>query len=337
MIVNPIIPIWLMTIICIILVILIVYNKRKKEKKLKKSSNEIKNYNIIIELIIISLLFIINLRIMVPNGETNVINSDLNVMFVIDTSVSMRALDYDGSKERFEGVINDCCYIVDELSGCKFSIITFGDTAQRLIPFTTDSDMVQAELKAIKLENDLYAKGTSINVVNEELEKTLKKEKERQNGNSKIVIFFITDGEITQQGEKLESFANIQQYITDGAVLGYGTSTGGKMIYSLYENDTYSKNRYLYYYDEHYNQITAISKIDENNLKQIATDIGIDYIQMSKTENIDYKINDIKKQKNESLNNNDKINSYKDIYFVLAIPLGIMFIIKFIIIRRRIL
>ena len=147
---NPIIPIWLMTIICTLLVILLIYDRQKKIKRLKENSNKksnIKKYNIntIIELVIISLLFIINLRIMIPNGETKIIESNLDIMFVIDTSVSMRALDYDGEKERFEGVINDCCYIVDELSGSKFSIMTFGDTVQRLIPFTTDCDMVQAE------------------------------------------------------------------------------------------------------------------------------------------------------------------------------------------------
>ena len=62
------------------------------------------------------------------------------------------------------------------------------------------------------------------------------------------------------------------------------------MISSAYKDETESSNSYIYYYDNDYNSVTAISKIDENNLKQIASDIGIDYIQMSKTENIDYKI-----------------------------------------------
>ena len=83
--------------------------------------------------------------------------------------------------------------------------------------------------------------------------------------------------------------------------------------------------------------VTAISKIDEKNLKQIATDIGIDYIQMSKTDNINYKINDIKKQMNEALSNEDKITSYKDIYYLFAIPLGILLMTKFIVIKRKIL
>lgn len=338
---NPIIPMWLMTIICIILVIVLIYDKQKKIKKLKENSNKksnIKKYNIntAIEIIIISVLFIINLRVMIPNGEINTIESDLDIMFVVDTSVSMKALDYDGQKERLEGVINDCCYIVDELSGCKFSIITFGDTVQRLIPFTTDSDMVQAELKSIKLENDFYAKGTSINSVKSELEKTLKNENERNNKNSKIVVFFITDGEITKENEKLESFSNLKPYISDGAVLGYGTTNGGKMIYSLYEDSADGVDQYLYYYDDNYNRITAVSKIDENNLKKLSVDMGIDYIQMSKQENINYKIKDIKKKVNESATNEEEIASYKDTYFLIAIPLVILFIIKFSLMQRRI-
>lgn len=345
MIVNPIIPIWLMTIICVILIILIIYSKQLKEKITNKQNNEktirqknlIKQYiiNTSIKVSIVVLLFIINLRFMIPNGETMAINSDLSVLFVIDTSISMRALDYNGNKERFEGVINDCCYIVDELSSCKFSIITFGDEARKVIPFTTDTDMVQAELKAINLEDDYYAKGSSMNLVKNTLEQTLKEEKQRQNGNSKFVIFFVSDGEITKEGEVLESFSNIEQYTSNGAVMGYGTSAGGKMVSRAYADDTNSDYYYLYYYDDNYNRVAAISKLDETNLKKIASDIGIDYIQMSKTSNINYKLSDIKQQISNSQTTEEKISSYKDIYYYFAVPLVILLIVDFIVQKRR--
>lgn len=345
MIVNPIIPIWLMTIICVILIILIIYSKQLKEKITNKQNNEktirqknlIKQYiiNASIKVSIVVLLFIINLRFMIPNGETMAINPDLSVLFVIDTSISMRALDYNGNKERFEGVINDCCYIVDELSSCKFSIITFGDEARKVIPFTTDTDMVQAELKAINLEDDYYAKGSSMNLVKNTLEQTLKEEKQRQNGNSKFVIFFVSDGEITKEGEVLESFSNIEQYTSNGAVMGYGTSAGGKMVSRAYADDTNSDYYYLYYYDDNYNRVAAISKLDETNLKKIASDIGIDYIQMSKTSNINYKLSDIKQQISNSQTTEEKISSYKDIYYYFAVPLVILLIVDFIVQKRR--
>lgn len=349
MIINPIIPIWLMIIISIILILIIIYNKQLKsviinKQNIEKTPKQEKMFKqhiaySSIKIAIVILMFFINLRFMLPNGESIATNVDLNVLFVIDKSVSMRALDYDGNKERIEGVINDCCYIVDELNGCKFSIITFGDTAQRLIPFTTDSTMVQAELKAIVLEHDIYAKGSSMNIVNDILEKTLKNEAKRKEQTSKTVLFFITDGEITKEGEVLKAFSNIRPYISDGAVLGYGTEAGGKMLDSFYANDpNMDLNDDLYYIsyrDEDFKEIIALSKLDEKNLKQIASDINIDYIRMSKTSNIKSKLDSIKQKVTASQTIEDKISSYKDIYYYFAIILGFLLVIDFIIQKRR--
>ena len=346
MITNPIIPIWLMSIICLILILFIIFDKPLKEKISNKLNKEktnrqkqlLKQHTVssIVKTAIVITIFVINLRPMIPNGESTEMNFDLNVLFVVDTSVSMRALDYNGNKERIEGIINDCCYITEKLSGAKFSIITFGDTAQRIIPFTTDSDMVQAELKAIVLEDDFYAKGSSMNLSKEILEKTLKDEAKKQGNNTENVVFFVSDGEITKEEEKLDSFANIRQYISNGAVLGYGTTSGGKMISKAFEDEPSSEYYYLYYYDDNYNTVTALSKLDEQNLKQIATDLGIDYIHMSKQNDINYKLKDIKNQISKSQSTEEKTKSYQDIYYYFSIPLVILLIINFIIQKRRI-
>ena len=345
MITNPIIPVWLMTIICIFAIMLVIYNKQLKSKVSKNENNEMtprqknlaKQYVIDtgIKIGIIALLFAINLRFMIPNGENTAMNSDVRVLFAIDKSVSMKALDYNGNKERFEGVINDCCYIVDELSNCKFSIITFGDSAQKIVPFTSDTDMVQSELKSITLEDDNYAEGTSLNIVKEILEKTLKEESQKQEGNAKIVLFFVSDGEITKENEKLDSFASMKDYLFNGAVMGYGTKNGGKMVSSSPMEDLTQDSYYVSYYDENNKKTIAVSKIDESNLKQLASDFKIDYIQMSKTSNIDYKISDIKEKVAKEQSMEEKIKSYKDIYYYFAIPLAILLVIHFIIQKRR--
>ena len=346
MITNPIIPIWLMCIICAVLCFLILYDKSFKEKISNKLNNEktdrqnqlLKRFiiNSVIKILIVILIFVINLRPMVPNGENVVLNSDLGVLFVIDTSVSMRALDYNGNKERMDGIKEDCCHIVDELSGCKFSIITFGSEAKRVIPFTDDSDMVQAEIKAIQVESDNHAKGTSINTAKECLEKTLKTEKDNKNVNRDVIVFFITDGEITKEGEQLTTFANLKEYVSGGAVLGYGTTQGGKMVNSTYEDEPQSDNYYIYYYDDNYKKQTAISKLDENNLNRIAGDLGIEYIRMDRTDKVSNKLKDIKKQALNSQSSEKKIKSYQDIYYYFAIPLVILLIVNLIVQKRRI-
>lgn len=347
MIINPVIPIWLMSIISIIAIILIIYNSQLKDKILNKLNNskrattnvDVKKniISLIIKIAVVILLFIINLRFMVPNGESMAMTSDTSILFVIDTSVSMGALDYDGNKKRFEGVINDCCYIVDELSSCKFSIITFGDIAKKIIPFTYDTDMVQAELKAIQLEDENYAKGSSMNLARDILEKTVKAEKEREKekGSGDVIVFFITDGEITKEGEKLESFTGAKQNISNGAVLGYGTTEGGKMRKHYYKYTSYSDADYITYDEDGKMGITAISKIDEKNLKQISNDLGIDYIKMNKQSNINYKISDIKKKVSKSLTEEQKISTYKDIYYYFAIPLAVLLVIDLAIKKKK--
>ncbi len=343
MITNPIIPPWIMAIICVAAIFIIIYNKKPKSDK--NDNNEITNgkktkvkhnwVDIIVEICIVILLFIINLRFMIPNGENISMSSNVKILFVIDKTVSMKALDYGLGKERFEGVINDCCYILDELPECKFSIITFGDTTQKLAPFTSDIDMVRSELKSIILEDAYYASGTSINIVKGELQKTLEKEREKQDEDSKVILFFISDGEITIENEELESFADMSDYIFDGAVMGYGTKEGGKMVSSLTSDEPLSDSYYISYYDENNKKTTAISKIDESNLKKLASDFKIDYIQMSETSNIDYKINGIKEKVAKEQSMEEKVKSYQDIYYYFAIPLVILLIIHFIIQKRR--
>lgn len=345
MIINPIIPIWLMSIICIALMITVILNKPLRKKLSTKEDNEktdrqknlIKNYvaNLFVKILIIICLFIINLRFMLPDGENTVITSDLNVLFVIDTSISMRALDYNGTDERIQGVSNDCVHIVEELDGCKFSIITFGDTAKKIAPFTTDSNMIISELKSLIIENDYYAQGTSINIVKDLLETTLKEQKKKSD-DSKIIVFFVTDGEITKDEETLDSFSSMKQYISNGAVMGYGTEAGGKMINSLNEDNPSSDYYYLYYYDEHYQMSTGISKIDEENLNKIASDIGIDYVYMDNQSSINSKLKEIKNMAEQSQSIQNKTKDYRDIYYYFAIPLVMLLGINFALQKRRI-
>lgn len=120
--------------------------------------------------------------------------------------------------------------------------------------------------------------------------------------------------------------------------MGYGTQTGGKMIDSLFKDTEYEygSSYYLSYYDENYNKITGISKIDEQNLKRLSSDIGIDYIKMDNTSNIQKKVKEIQSIMKNTKGNEQKVNMYQDIYYYFAIILAIVLIIEFIIKRRRI-
>lgn len=304
MIVKPIIPIILMVIICGILIFL------------AKTKNK---YSYIRRIIIIILLFIVNLRIMIKSSDVTIFNNNLDVLFIIDTTISMVAEDYNNST-RLEEVKNDCKHVIEELGGARYAIITFNNESQIAIPYTTDTNTVSQYLNIIKVMDELYAKGSSLNTPMENMEYLLKSSSEKERKNR--IVFFISDGEITND-EKLDSYSKLKKYITDGAVLGYGTKNGGEMkVFDAYSNtEVYIEDRTL----DEWPYPKAISKIDEDNLEKIAKDLDIDYIKMEKQSDIDDKLEEIRDK--YLINDQENIEeSYVDIYYIFVIPILILLI-----------
>ena len=303
----PIIPIWIMTIVCLILLFICTKGKRK-----------------IIQILMIILIFIINLRIMIPSNNSKVLANNLDVLFVIDNTISMNAEDYgSNNKERLYAVKKDCNYIIRRLSGARFSLITFDNNARIVTPYTKDINITMESIDVMEPINELYAKGSSLNTPIDTIITSLKMSEKKTN--RKRIIFFISDGEITDDSS-LKSFSSISQYIDNGAVLGYGTTKGGymknKSPYS--ESDDYIMD----YSDSNYDYGKAVSKLDEKNLKKIANDIGINYINMSKQSNINNKLKEIENLVNASFESDDK-STYDDTYYILVIPLLILLIVEF--------
>ena len=307
----PIIPIWIMLIICISLIIYIIIKKRD-----------------LLQILIIILLFIINLRIMIPSNNSKTIKNDLDILFVIDNTISMNALDYNGSKTRLSGVKEACNYIIDELNGSRFSVITFDNTSRIVTPYTYDANITREAISIMMPINELYAKGSSIDVSLDSIMYSLKNSKKKNDNNR--IIFFISDGENTSNNS-IKSFKSISKYISDGAVLGYGTKKGGYMK----DESEYATNEYIMDYTGT-NFGKAISKIDEKNLKEIANDMNVDYIHVTNSNDINSKIKQIKNKTKSTLESNDK-SSYDDIYYIFVIPLLILLFIEFDRFRRRII
>ena len=125
MIINPIIPIWAMAILCIFFL----FQKRKGKA------------NYIRQILIVILLFLINMRVMIRGDDVPMVTPKVDVMFVVDNTISMLAEDYNGDNRRMDAVKNDCKYIMEQFPGASFSVVTFGDSVQRMIPYTVDVNM----------------------------------------------------------------------------------------------------------------------------------------------------------------------------------------------------
>lgn len=127
--IDPIIPIWLMLILCVGMAFL---KRRKRSAYIR-------------QIAAIIMIFLINLRIMVPssNVETSVRKLDTYVLFVVDDTISMLAQDYAGDTERLTAVKKDCEHIVDEMDGAKFAVITFNNSANLISPYSDDSNFAK--------------------------------------------------------------------------------------------------------------------------------------------------------------------------------------------------
>ena len=305
----PIIPIWLMAIICILLLIYVIkYNN--------------KNIN---HIIIIILIFIINLRIMIPSNNAQILANNLDVLFVIDNTVSMNAEDYEGNQTRMSGVKKDCQFIIKRLNGARFSIINFNNIAKIVTPFTKDYNITSEAIDIMSPIDELYAKGSSLNVPIEAIIDSLKTSEEKEDRIR--ILFFISDGEITDES-KLESYSEIANHVNNGAILGYGTTTGGYMK----NTSEYKTDEYIMYYSNGYNK--ALSKLDENNLKQIANDTKLEYIHMDKQSNLNAKLKEIENIIKNGIESSDK-STYDDTYFFFIIPLIIVIMLEFNKFRRK--
>lgn len=314
MIVYPIIPIWIMGLICIISLIFIIIKGRKK-------------WGLVRQILILVLLFLINLRPMIVSSDAQILLSDYDVLFVVDNTLSMCAEDYNGKERRIDAVKADCKYIMEQLDGSRFSVISFNNGPQELVPYTRDTNLAYESIEVIRTIDTLYARGSTLNVAKDAMLNSLKRVSDKSN--RKKIVFFISDGEITN-GEKLNSFSELKKYVDGGAVLGYGTKKGGKILVK----DTFEDEYYYLQDKSDYPYVDAVSVIDEGNLESIAKDIGVDYINMNKQSNIKSKINEIKKGMVADISP-ENISSYTDTYHFFVIPLIVLLMYEFVNYKKR--
>lgn len=308
--IQSFIPIWIMAIICV----LIVAMKRKGV------------WPFIRQIIIAALLFAINLRIVIPAEDIEKEVTNVDILFVVDTTISMVAEDYNGNNPRMDGVRSDIVSIANSFPGARYSIITFDNYATRLLPYTEYVDPLETAVRNMRTQTEYYADGTSLSTPISEMEIALRRDAEATNDPSIHVVVFISDGEHNTK-KQMQSFAELSENIECGAVLGYGTNAGGKMKVESFIGD--EEKEYLKYYDDNYNQKEAVSKIDEDNLETIADELGVDYYHMTKPSDVNSVISDIE----DELQNGDiktvkiKTFGYIETYYYFAIALVVFLII----------
>ena len=315
MVTNPVIPVAAaLPVIAAILGIYIFITVRKKGRISDKA------VSILRVAAVCALIFMINLRPMTKDYDADIETKNVDVLFVVDTTISMWAEDYDGNDPRMDGVIETADRIMTDLKGSSFALVRFDNRSRILAPFTQDKRSVKDAFDTIKAPDIWYANGTSLNAPYDDMKSLL--ESSDKKDDKTTVVFFMSDGEITGK-ESLESFAELGALVDGGAVLGFGTESGGKM------SDSYGG--FVYDYE---NGGSAVSRIDEANLRKIAGDLGVDYIHLTSPERVDSIVRYIKtssstgRSQGRAVLYNDTYYYYTAILLVLLLAEGYMLIRK---------
>ncbi len=314
--IQPILPVPILLAVMLALVIAtaVIINRNQLTTKEKVFTN--------LRLCLIYLLvFCIGLRPMYADDEVEFSTKNLDVIFVVDTTISMWAEDYNGKNPRMEGVIDDAKYIIDELAGSNFALITFDDKSMVVSPYTQDIDYLRGLFDNLYAPDSTTASGSSLSLPYGNVESLLLSTSKKEN--RKAIVIFMSDGEITN-GTELCSYEGLAQFVSSGVVIGYGTEEGGKMA-----------DGWGYIYDSNTNQ-DALSKIDETNLKQIAADLGISYVNANSGDaGVVSSIDLIKELSKTVVNHESGVELYMDIYYILAIPLILLLLLELFYVVRK--
>ncbi len=217
------------------------------------------------------LLAVAATRPAVPGDTAEASAANLNVYFVVDTTTSIIAEDYGSGVPRLTGVRRDIAAIARALPGARYSIVTFDQAARVRLPLTTDTTALSAALETLLPEPSEVSRGSSVTEADERLTTLLAQSRERHPERARIV-YYLGDGEQTS-GAEPAPFSVPAESVSGGAVLGYGTTEGGRML-------TY-RSRFdrtgTYVTDPSTGQ-DALSMIDETQLTEIATQLGLAYV-----------------------------------------------------------
>ncbi len=338
---NPVLPIWLLALLGIAFAALFVWqilaNRSRRRLVFMWSSR----------LLMIVLLLVIAVRpTILGDGQGPSVSGGLEVYFVVDTTSSMAAEDWDGAAvdgsgsdtaapTRLDGVKADIDSIVDDLAGAQFSLVTFDAVAVQRVPLTSDSSAVLSAASVLRQEVSAYSRGSSIDepiaLMTEILEDaaTLNPEQRR-------VLFYFGDGEQTSSAEP-RPFDVLAPYLQGGAVLGYGTQDGGRMLEFNGVDERYfgqdqnqappveEQPRYIQDYSGAA-PVDAISVIDETALGLVARGLGVIYEHRTAATSTALATTGI--VVGELTASDGKPGTVTELYWIAAIPFGLLALLQ---------
>ncbi len=192
-----------------------------------------------------------------------------DIMILLDTSESMNA--QNPLPTRLERARQKIQSLLDLCPGDRFGLIAFSGEAATEVPLTLDLNYYRAALGSITTDT-LSIEGTDITSALREARRVFDEDAKKSGkaGSSSRVVIVVTDGEQTS-GDDLAEAERMKDYATV-YVLGIGDPKGATITFPKW------MQRYARLSED---QRTHLSRLDEENLKKLATDSGGAYARIS--------------------------------------------------------
>jgi len=207
------------------------------------------------------------------------VTTNVEAFIVVDRTGSMAAEDWAGGEPRLDGVRADVPALTEVFPGSRWSIIAWDSRATRQLPLTTDARAVVSWAETLRQELTMYSAGSAIDRPAATLAEALAGAAERNPENVRLVFFLSdgenTDGDASAADASVDAYAPLAGLVDGGAVLGYGTEAGGRMR----EYDGSADPNQPWIQDTTQTpHADAVSRIDEENLRDLAGVLGVPYL-----------------------------------------------------------
>jgi Ca-activated chloride channel family protein len=277
--------------------------------------------NWLARLALVALVLLMSIRPAIAGAEPgSTAEGGLEVYFVVDTTSSMAAEDFE-SAPRLDGVKADIGGIARSLPGAEFALVTFDSSAVQRMPLSGDVTALRSAVTAITQEVTAYSSGSSIDAPLELVTRILTEAGE-DNPERPRLLYYFGDGEQTVSTEPA-SFDPVASLIDGGAVLGYGTDDGGRMLSFDGYNDGAGAPTYIQDYSGN-PPADAVSRIDETRLGTIAQQLGVDYVHRNYGDPVDQLVAGISVDAPSI--DSEPAGAAVELYWWLAIPIALLLI-----------
>jgi Ca-activated chloride channel family protein len=241
----------------------------------------------------------------------------VDVVFAVDVSKSMLAEDI--APNRLEKSKQLVTQIINNLASDRVGIIAYAGSAFPQLPITTDYAAAKMFLQGMNT-NMLSSQGTAIREAIE-LAKTYFNDDEQTNR----VLFLISDGE--------DHEGNIEDIAAEAAregirivTIGVGTAKGGPI--------PIKRNGVVQNYKKNNQGETVITRLDEEILKEIASEANGRYIDGSNTAQVVEEVTDILQNMDKKEFESQQVAEYKS-QFQWFLALGLLFLLLDILLLER--